>query len=227
VPGSQTTYDITNRGNGNFQYRVRGLYTVDNGLFPGPASAVKGVVVDRRIEADVTSMIEAKIVDGSLTLAGGVWQFDQVLRNNSASASVFAPVQFTITAISSASGTVRVKNADNGGNGVSSPATFDYTPQVGTDQQLSPGESTASRRLQFNDPASEMFTVTVTVKGYLPDPAGAAAGGGASGGGTSGGSSTGGGTSGTSSGSGFTLPTVKVMKITVNPLTKSVTTKLL
>jgi len=224
VAGSQTSYVINNRGNGNFQYRVRGLYPVEGGFFPGPASAVKGVRVDRRLQADVTSMMEAKIVDGSLTMASGVWQFDQVLRNSSTTASVYAPLQFTITSISSASGGVRVRNADNGGDGVSSPAAFDYTSQVGTDQQLSPGESTASRRLQFNDPASEMFTVTVVVKGYLPDPAGAAVGGGASG---SEGSSSGGGASGTSSSSGFTLPAVKVMKITVNPLTRSVTTKLL
>lgn len=224
--GSQTTYDVSGQGNGTFQYRVRGLYTVENGLMPGPASAAKTVVVDRRMQADVTSMIDAKIVDGSLTLAGGVWQFDQVLRNNSSTTSVFAPMQFTITSISSNSGTVRVKNADNGGNGVTSPATFDYTPQVGADQQLSPGEATAARRIQFNDPASEMFTITVSVKGYFPDPAGASASGGSAGGGTSGSSSTGG-SSSTSSSSGLSLPSIKVMQITVNPLTKSVTTKLL
>ena len=168
-------------------------------------------------------MIESKMVDGSLSFVGGVWQFDQTLRNSSTGTSVFAPLRFTITSISSSSGTVRVKNADNGGNGVSSPATFDYTPQVGADQQLSPGESTASRRLQFNDPASEMFSFTVSVQGYLPDAAGAGSGGGATGG-TSGG--TGGTSAGSSSGSGLSIPT-RVMKVTVNPLTKSVTTNLL
>lgn len=224
--GAQTTYDLSGQANGTFQYRVRGLYTVENGLMPGPASAAKTVVVDRRLQADVTSMIDAKIVDGSLTLAGGVWQFDQVLRNNSSTTSVFAPMQFTITSISSNSGTVRVKNADNGGNGVTSPASFDYTPQVGTDQQLSPGEATAARRIQFNDPASEMFTITVSVKGYFPDPAGASASSSSAGGGTSGSSSSGG-SSSTSSSSGLSLPSIKVMQITVNPLTKSVTTKLL
>jgi hypothetical protein len=224
VAASQTTYDIAGRGNGNFQYRVRGLYTVENGFMPGPASAVKTVVVDRRIEADVTSMMEARIVDGSLVLSGGVWQFDQTLKNISSTTSVFAPLQFTITSISSNSGTVRVKNADNGGNGVNSPATFDYTPQVGADQQLAPGELTASRRLQFNDPASEMFTFTVVIKGHFSDPAGAGAGGGAAGA-TSGGSS--GGSSGSSTSSGLSLPAIKVMRITVNPLTRVVSAKLL
>lgn len=224
VPGSQTSYDISGRGNGNFQYRVRGLYTVEFGLMPGPASAVKTVVVDRRMEANVTSLIEHRIADGSLSLAGGVWQFDQILRNNS-STSVFAPMSFTITSISSASGTVRVKNADNGGDGVNTPATFNYTPQVGSDQQLAPGESTASRRLQFNDPASEMFTFTVVITGHLPDPSGAAAGGDGGSAGASGGES--GGESGSASSSGFALPPPKVLQITVNPLTKSVTTKVL
>jgi hypothetical protein len=127
-----------------------------------------------------------------------------------------------ITSISSGSGTVRVKNADDGGNGVSSPATFDYTSQAGSDQQLAPGEISAPRRLQFNNPSSEMFTFTVVVKGHLPDPAGGPSGGA---GGESSASSSGSGTSGSSTNSGFSLP--RVMQITVNPLTKSVTAKLL
>jgi hypothetical protein len=227
VPASQTAYDIAGRGNGSFQYRVSGLYTVESGLMPGPASAVKAVTVDRRLEADATSLIEARMVDGSLSLTGDVWQFDQTLRNTSSSTSVYAPLRFVITAINSNSGTVRVKNADDGGNGVSSPATFDYTSQVGADQQLSPGETTATRRLQFNDPAAEMFTCTVVVKGYFPDPAGAASGGGAasapSGSGAAPSSSP-----SSSPSSGLSLPGgVRVMQITVNPLTKSVTAKLL
>ncbi|MDX6530795.1 MAG: minor extracellular serine protease Vpr [Blastocatellia bacterium] len=221
VPTSQTVYDIAGRGNGTFNYRVRGLYTVENGVMPGPVSAVKTVVVDRRTAADVTSLIEAKIVDGTLIFSGGVWQFDQTLRNASTSTGVFAPLKFVITGINSNSGTVRVKNADDGGNGVSSPATFDYTPQVGADQQLSPGESTAARQLQFNNPAAEMFTVTAMIKGYLSDTAGGSSGGAAAG-------TTSSSSSGSSTGSGLTLPVgTRVMQITVNPLTKSVTAKLL
>jgi hypothetical protein len=76
--------------------------------------------------------------------------------------------------------------------------------------------------LQFNDPAAEMFTFTVTVRGYFPDPSGSAGAGGTAG--SSGGS--GGTSTGSSSGSGFSLP-VRVMKVTINPLTRSVTTQLL
>ena len=226
VPSSQTAYAITGRGNGRFVYRVRGLYTVEYGLLAGPASATRTVVVDRRLEADITSAIEARMVDGTVSFSGGVFQFDQTLRNAS-STSVFAPMKMIITSVSSGSGNVRVKNADDGGNGVSAPATFDYTSQVGADQELGTGESTAVRRIQFNNPASEMFQFTVIVKGHLPDSSGAATGGG-----TSSGAGTGAGDSGSSSGSGSTsgsdtstgsgiISGVR-LQFLVNPLTKSV-----
>lgn len=222
VPASQTTFDQAGRGNGTFQYRARGLYTVENGLLAGPASAVKTVVVDRRLEADISSAIEARMADGTVSFSGGVYQFDQILQNISGT-SVYAPMRFTITGISSRSGTVRVKNADNGGDGVSSPASFDYTSQVGSDQQLSPGENTAGRRLQFNDPAGEMFQLTVVVSGHLPDPAGASSGGGAGAGGGASGSSGGGTESGTGTSSGSGLPAGVTLRFLVNPLTKTMT----
>jgi subtilisin family serine protease len=222
VPASQTAYDFTGRANGSFQYRVRGLYTVQHGLLAGPSSAVKTVVVDRRVEADVTSLIEARMVDGSVSLAGGVFQFDQILRNASSDTSVFSPMRFVITSVSSQSGSVRVKNADDGGNGVTSPATFDYTSQVGADQQLSPGESTGSRRVQFNNPASEMFQFSVVVRGHLPDAAGASGGGAAAGGTDGAGASGASSGSGAATSSGSALPAGVTLRFVVNPLTKSV-----
>jgi len=226
VPSSQTAYDITGRGNGRFVYRASGLYTVENGLLAGPASATRTVVVDRRLEADITSAIEARMVDGTVSFTGGVFQFDQILRNTS-STSVFSPMKMIITSVTSGSGTVRVKNADDGGNGVSAPAGFDYTSQVGADQQLATGESTAARRIQFNNPASEMFQFTVIVRGHLPDSSAAATGGG-----TSSGDGTGAGASGETSGSGSTsdsgtstgsgiISGVR-LRFLVNPLTGSV-----
>ncbi|CAN5702110.1 hypothetical protein BH20ACI4_BH20ACI4_10630 [soil metagenome] len=226
VPGNQTGYSIAGRGNGTYQYRVSGLFTVENGLIDGPASNVKTVVVDRRIEADVTSLIQAAIVSGTVSFSNGVFQFDQTLKNVSSGTSVFSPMNFTVTSISSNSGTVRVQNADNGGDGVNTPATFSYTSNIGTDQQLVPGEISSARRLIFSDPAAEMFQFTAVVKGHLPDTANAAGSGGAgssgSGSGQSG-SSSGGGV-GTSSGGGTTLPTSGVpLRFTVNPLTNSLT----
>ncbi|HYH86035.1 MAG TPA: S8 family serine peptidase [Pyrinomonadaceae bacterium] len=227
VPGTQTTFDVAGRGNGTYQYRATGLFAVEHGLIEGPASAARAVVVDRRTEADFTSLIEAAMVDGTVSLAGGVFQGDWTLKNVSADTSAFAPLRFTITSISSRSGRVTVKNADNAGDGISTPAVYDYTSQVGSDQRLAPGETSGGRRLQFNNPASEMFEVTATVMGYAPDAAGASgASGGADGGTSSGGASSGDGTSSGDSLGGALQQASGVLRITINPLTKTVSISL-
>ncbi len=229
VPGSQTHFDISGRGNGSYQYRAVGLFSVEGGLIDGPASAVRAVIVDRRIAAEVTSIIQASIVSGTVVFANGIFEFDQTLKNISEGTNIFSPIGFTITSISSGSGTVRVQNADNGGNGVSSPALFDYSAQIGADQRLDPNETSGARRLRFTNPAAEMFQFTAVVNGHLPDPANAG-GGSAAGSGTSGGASgsTGGSTGGTGGTSGGTLPLSGVsLKFVVNPLTKSVSISVL
>ena len=230
VPAAQSAFDVVGRTNGTYLYRVTGLFAVQYGLIDGPASAAKAVTVDRRVESDVSSLIQAAIVDNTVSMGGGVFQFDQTLRNVS-DTSVFAPLRFTITSVSSRSGRVRVQNADNSGDGVALPAVFDYTSQAGSDQRLGANESSAARRLQFANPASEMFEFTAQVRGHLPDAANAS---GASSGGAGGGDSTASGTTGggggTTSGgntvSGLTQ-TVTGLRFVVNPLTKSVSVQLI
>jgi hypothetical protein len=69
---------------------------------------------------------------------------------------------------------VRVSNADNGGNGVSGAALFDYSNTLGGDRELTPSEISGARHLKFSDPAGELFTFTAVIKGNVPDPAFAA-----------------------------------------------------
>jgi hypothetical protein len=79
---------------------------------------------------------------------------------------------------------------------------------------------TGNRTLEFNDSTAEMFSFDVAVTAYQQG----SVSGGDSGGGAAAGTSTAGG----SSSSGTSLQSVtKVMRITVNPLTKSVVAKLL
>jgi subtilisin family serine protease len=212
VDASQTTFDVTGRGNGTFQYRVVGLFPVQHGLYKGPASAAAAVQVDRRLVADVTSMVETAIVDGTISFANGIAQFDQTLRNTSQT-TLYPPMRFVITSVQSSSGQVRVINADNGGTGTAgSPAEFDYSATAGYD--FAPGETSGARHLQFQNPATELFTFTAVVRAYLPDPA--YPGGGAGGGGAGG--------SGGSGGSGTTVPPPLPVTLTfsVNPLTGTV-----
>jgi subtilisin family serine protease len=169
VPASQSSFAITGRGNGLYNYRVAGLYAVQYGLLKGSYSGTQTVQVDRRIESDVTSMIQTAV--SNVSFAATIFEFGQTLKNTTAGTSILPPLRFSITAIQSTTGTVRVSNADNGGNGVASAALFDYSNTLGADRALTPGEISGTRHLRFSDPAGELFTFTAVIKGNFPDPA--------------------------------------------------------
>ncbi|HEX8293437.1 MAG TPA: S8 family serine peptidase, partial [Pyrinomonadaceae bacterium] len=223
VDAAQTSYDVSGRANGTRLYRAVALYPVEYGLLAGPASAEKSVRVERRVEQDVTALVQAAIVDGSVNFSGGVAEFDQTLRNASASA-LYAPLRFVVTSVQSNSGRVRVSNADDGGTGAAgSPAAFDYSAGFGPD--FAPNELSAAKRLRFANPASELFQFTAVVYAHVPDPAYAQAGStsqtGASGDSSS---STGGTAAPPTAGTLGTLPLTQTKALTfrVNPLTKTV-----
>jgi subtilisin family serine protease len=220
LDGNATSADFTGVANGTRSYRVRSITQGRVGFYVTPPSNVESITVERRTAADVTSLIQTAIVDGTLSFAGGVTQYDQTLKNKSTGTTIFPPLRFTITAIQSGSGNVRVANADNNGEGsTQSPASFDYVSGFGSD--FAPGETSGARRLRFSNPNAEMFQFTAVVTAYLP---------GASSGTTSSGGDTiqsGGGGGGTTTQQGVlgisTTNTVQsVLKFTVNPLTRTV-----
>jgi subtilisin family serine protease len=223
---SQAAYEISERGNGNYAYCVRGLFAVQYGVVEGPASNSATVQVDRRVEADVTSMIQSAL--SNVTFSAGAFEFDQTLRNKSVSTKVYPPLRFRIVSVQSSSGTVSVSNADNGGDGVSTAAEFDYSNTFGFD--LLPGEVSSARRLRFSDPAAELFTFTAVVIAHLPDSSagGSSSGSSAPSAGTSGseGSSAGGSSSARGSGGAQSMPNVGGLAVrltfAVNPLTRSI-----
>jgi uncharacterized membrane protein YgcG len=139
--------------------------------------------------------------------AAGVSSFDLALKNTSTQ-TIFVPLRIEVAQLTSASGKVTVKNADNSGSGVG--ALWDYSSYVGSDNILSAGELSLARSLKFNNPNGEVFTVTFNVIGNLANP-----GNGSS---SSGSSASGGSTGGSGSGSGTTMLTTKVFQLTYNPL---------
>jgi len=169
VPASQTTFAISGRGNGTYNYRVAGLFAVQYGMLQGPYSASQTVQVDRRIESDVTSIIQTAV--SNVNFAATVFEFDQTLKNTTGSTTILPSLRFSITAIQSTTGTVRASNADNSGNGVTSAALWDYSNTLGADRALTAGEISGARHLKFTDPAGELFTFTAVIKGNFPDPA--------------------------------------------------------
>jgi Fungalysin metallopeptidase (M36) len=100
---------------------------------------------------DVGGSLKASIA--SPRMSGGVFEFDQTVKNNgitSVDGVAWSPIEFKIVNISDP--TVTVKNSDNGGDGRSAPAIFVYN------QSLANGATSAARHLQFNDPQSHLFT---------------------------------------------------------------------
>lgn len=167
VDGGQTSFDISNRSNGLYGYRVAGLFAVEHGLLKGPYSNVSSVQVDRRVESDVSNLVQTAIAN--VSLSGGTFEFDQTLKNISTDRTIFAPLKLSIVSIRSQSGTVRASNADNNGDGVTTPAVYDYSNTVGADRAFAPGETTGARHLKFADPASELFEFTAVIRGHFPE----------------------------------------------------------
>jgi hypothetical protein len=217
VDGGTTSVSIANAANGTRSYRVRSITPGRIGMFVTIPSNVQSITTDIRGKVDITSTTSSAI--SNVSLIGGVFKLNLDLTNNSA--STYVPlVEFNIIGINSASGTVSVLNADNGGDGKSagSMALFGYSNLLGADQMFTGAEKTGVRTLNFRDTTGEMFSFDAVVTAYQNGSGGAGAAAPAGGGAPAGGSS----------GSPLSLPTLpKVMRYTVNPLTKTVTAKLL
>jgi subtilisin family serine protease len=219
VDGNTTSVAFANVPNGTRSYRVRAITPGRIGFFVTMPSNVESITIDRRGKVDITGTTGSAI--SNVSLVGGVFKMDIDLTNNST--STYVPlVEFNVVRITSASGTVQVINSENNGNGTSAQtaALFSYSNLLGTDQVFAPAEKTGKRTLQFRDNASEMFSFDAVVTAYQNGSAGAGSGGGEGAGAPAAGESSSGGILG--------LPAIpKVMRFTVNPLTKAVTAKLL
>ena len=217
VDASATSQALANQADGTHYYRVRALTPGQIGYYVTPASNVQSILVNHRALVDITNQVKTAISNVSLT--GGVFSLDLAMTNQST--STYVPyVKLNVIGISSASGTVRVTNADNGGSGVtaSNAALFDYSNKLGSDQLFSPAEATGTRTLKFADSASELFQFDVDVTAFLANSNGAGSSAAPSGGGSD----------SQSSSTGLSLPGINlqsvkgVMRFTVNPLTGGV-----
>jgi hypothetical protein len=204
---------LTNQPDGGLLFRVRGLHDGQIGFYVTPASAAQSVLVDRRTLVDITNAVQTAM--SNVTFANGVFQLDLNLTN--ATANTYLPrVELRVVGVNSTSGTVRVANADDGGAGTAqSPALFNYSNSLGSDQAFNGAETTAARTLRFNDARGELFTYDIQVTAYQRA---SGAGGGASA------ASSSGGTSGATSQP--VLAPTSLLRVAANPLTKTVSVKL-
>ncbi len=219
VPGSVSSAEFANVPEGAHSYRVRSITPGLVGKYVTEPSNAESVTVARRTAVDATASVVP--VNKSIVFGAGVTDLTTALRNQSS--TVFYPAaRLEVVSVESSGNTVRVANADNGGNGVTTVAAFDYSQLVGAD--LQPNEETATRGLKFNNPNTVLFTFTARVIASVP--AGGGAGTTSTGGsgdpnsGPSGVPASGSGTTGT--GGTLLTTTTKLLKFTVNPLTKTV-----
>jgi minor extracellular serine protease Vpr len=211
---STSSLILTNQPDGALLYRVRGLHDGRIGFYVTPAGAAQGVLVDRRTLVDITNAVQTAM--SNVTFANGVFQLDLSLTNSTA--NTYLPrVELRVVGVNSTSGTVRVSNADNGGAGTSaSPALFDYSGALGSDQTFTGAETSAARTLRFSDARAELFTYDIQVTAFQrASGAGAGEAGGAAGG-----------PAGGSTAQSGLAPT-SLIRVTANPLTKSVSVKLI
>ncbi len=126
------------------EYAVRAIGVNSTGQLGW--SALSGSVRPTTQRQDLTTQIDSAI--SNVSFSNGVFAFDNKLTNARGAFSfdqtVYAPIEFQITSISSP--TVTVRNADANGN------TFIYN------QSLALGATSNAKRFEFNNPMAQLFT---------------------------------------------------------------------
>lgn len=146
------------------EYAVRSIYAAKNRV--SGFSDLSGSAGFTSSNQDISSAVETAL--SNISFANGIFQFDQTLKNkgtqNAEDKTFYGPINFRVMKISNP--TVTVANADNGGNGQSTPANFGYN------QTLAAGQTSGARTLKFNDPASQLFTfdalINARIRGTSP-----------------------------------------------------------
>lgn len=104
-------------------------------------------------QQDLTSQIDSAL--SNISFSGGITSFDNKLTNArgalSADKTIYTPIEFKIISISNPNVTVR--NADSAGN------TFVFN------QSLALGQTSAAKRMEFNNPLTQLFTFDARIFG--------------------------------------------------------------
>jgi hypothetical protein len=219
VDGNTTSVAFSSQPDGARSYRVRSITPGRIGKYITIPSNVESITVSRRVEVDATSSITA--INRSISFPSGATELVSALKNQST--TVFVPtIRLEIVSIDSSGNTVRVVNADNGGDGITTPAVFDYSSLVGAD--FLANEESGNRTIRFTNPNTVLFTFTARIKAHLLQVGGS----GSSVAGSAGTSSGDGSASVASGGTGgINGGGTRLLRFTVNPLTRLVSVQLL
>lgn len=116
-------------------------------------SALSGAARPLQTRQDLTAQVDATL--SNISFSGGITAFDNRLTNArgafSTDKTIYTPIEFQIVSISNP--TVTVRNADSGGN------TFVYG------QALALGAQSTAKRIEFNNPMTQLFTFDARIYG--------------------------------------------------------------
>ena len=194
---------------------------VVDGMAPSPVVAVPFEVLTT-IRTDLTDRVALRASNAGYS--GGVAAFDLRIENR-AGETVFAPLHAEVVKLTSASGDVTVANADNGATGPG--ATFAYDAKLGADGELTAGETSGAKRLRFNDPGGQPFTVDLAVEGHLARPTGVSSASAASVEDRTAGAPAATGAESTATAAAAADPVQAIVRLTVHPLLGTVTVEVL
>src|SRR5436190_1751584 len=130
-------------------------------------SNISGSSTPSTVRQDLTAQVDSAL--SNISFAGGTTSFDNKLTNArgafSADKTIYSPLEFQVVNISNPS--VTVKNADSNGN------TWVYN------QTLSLGQTSAAKRMEFNNPMMQLFTFDARIYGnaYAGSTVGSGSGG--------------------------------------------------
>jgi hypothetical protein len=175
-----------------------------------------------KIRTDLTDRVALRASNAGYS--GGVAAFDLRIENR-AGETVFAPLHAEVVKLTSASGDVTVANADNGQTGPG--ATFAYDAKLGADGELTAGETSGAKRLKFNDPGGQPFTVDLAVEGHLARPTGVSSASAASVEDRTAGAPAATGAESTATAAAAADPVQAIVRLTVHPLLGTVTVEVL
>jgi subtilisin family serine protease len=227
VDSNTTSLAFQDVPNGTRSYRVRSITPGQIGFFVTIPSEAQSITVDRRTKVNISDLVRGEM--SNVSFVNGIFKLDLSLVGDKINTTYFPVMELNVVGITTSTGgsnnTISVKNAENSkdGKSVLTGALFSYSNLLGADQVFTPAEITGGRTLEFNDQSAQPFNFDVVVTAYQGGTGGGA--GSASAGGSNSSSPN---AASSPSGSGLSLPGVtKVLRFSVNPLTKAVTVKLL
>ncbi|MDX1571230.1 MAG: hypothetical protein R3200_12160, partial [Xanthomonadales bacterium] len=154
---SQTSLSISDAPEGDNAYRVISHYPGQVCTYVTDPSDPESIEVDRRVAATLGGSSFTPSIT-SASFSDGEFVVDLVITNDS-DTTWLNPVGIEIIAIDGDE-SIEVLNADNGGNGRTTPAAFDYRDLIGN-ETWEPGETSQARTVRFANPKGELFTISV------------------------------------------------------------------